>query len=454
MSKFNNSSKNNLIKIITPEDKAILQQIARDQVIEPFEGRKSLETIQKTRSGLEKGVLRIKSVTKKAGKAIKDSKVYEISKNRISQVTKKTSDISQSGFLHDLMQRLNDATDDFQTSIKKHYKDVEEKARKISVTYTRKGLEFLLYEDTESWIIKRANSVLKREDLNTIDKVRELNALDRKQLIDELYPYNSPNFKSLMKTFETSLNVTLGAVVASNIPGTGIGVSIINMAKTLVKLGHRINIMSAIYGYRISSPQSLFKASAMILKSMDDWENNPDHSPIDFQILDQLYLETDEDSESSFYELMEAIVRKDAYIAIPGVGMISLGKINLDDMKIDIVVQNLVENYFNYNHLTSVYTEEEIDRVLHDYRLIYAELLKVGYHKHIRKNQEDSKLTEQEEGRWKTRLKLFARLDLDLKGASTTLDQFASELYSKIESLPDTKKQQFISLEIKQVLAE
>jgi hypothetical protein len=42
------------------EEKYSLQQICRDSIIEPFEGRKGLETIQKTRTGIEKGLGKLK----------------------------------------------------------------------------------------------------------------------------------------------------------------------------------------------------------------------------------------------------------------------------------------------------------------------------------------------------------------------------------------------------------
>ncbi|MBU2512628.1 hypothetical protein KJ966_14930 [bacterium] len=428
-----------LTKTITQLDRNILRQIARDQVIEPFEGRKSLETMQKTRSGMEKGIIKIKSVGKQTGEVIRDSRLYGFSKSKLSQFSKKTGEKVQSKLIRDLIQKLNDATDDLQKSAKNRYRNIEEKARKITITYVKKGLEYLLYEDTEAWILKRANSVLDRQDLNSIEQIRNLSPVERTQLTDILYPHDSPNLKNLIKSFETTVNISLGAIVASNIPGTGIAVSIINMGKTLVKLGHRINIMSAIYGYQISSPQALFKVSASVLKSLDDWDNNPDHTPLDFSLLDELYNKNPDEDESSFYDLMNAVVRKEAYIAIPGVGMISLGKINLDDLKIDIVVKHLVQNYFNYHLYLQNHSELEVHRIIEDFKIIYLELFKIGYHKQIRKLQESMQLKESEK-KWKLRLKLLAGIDLVLRESSTTMDQFASDIYDQIYSLPDIEK--------------
>ncbi len=432
-------SKTHPVKIISQEDRDDLRQIARDQVIEPFEGRKSLETMQKTRTGMERGITKIKSVGLQTGKVIKDSRLYGFSKSKISRLSKKTGEKAQSKLISELIQKLNDATEEFQKSAKNRYKNIEEKAREIAITYTRKGLEVLLYEDTEMWILKRASSILNRPDLDSIEQIRMLSPVERDQLVDALYPYDSPNLKKLVKSFETTVNISLGAIVASNIPGTGIAVSIVNMGKTLVKLGNRINIMSAIYGYRISSPQALFKVSASILKSLDDWDNNPDHVPLDFSELDELYSDDSDEEENSFYDLMNAVVRKEAYIAIPGVGMISLGKINLDDMKIDIVIRHLVQDYFNYHSCLNRYFDVEVDMIIRDYKMIYSELFKIGYHKQVRKLQEAKQLEESDE-KWKLRLKLMAGIDLALNESSTTMDQFAADIYDKIHNLPDKEK--------------
>ena len=183
--------------------------------------------------------------------------------------------------------------------------------------YLKKGLENIVIESDELWILDHVNNILKNAHFTELDQIRTLQIDQRNVLINSIYPYDSRRFQDFSKSFDLTFNLSLGAKVATNIPGTGIAVSLINMAKTLVKLGNRLKIMATIYGYHITDSQALFKASAAILKSLADWENNEEHLPLDPAVLNELYSDNDSTDSAAFQEMIDAIVKKDAYIAIP-----------------------------------------------------------------------------------------------------------------------------------------
>jgi hypothetical protein len=459
---------------LTPEEKYNLQQICRDSIIEPFEGRKGLETIQKTRTNIEKGIGKLKKISKSTRDKIKDSRWLETSKSKLgdlitdakkkSKTTQLPGILTKLNFITDklpqstifkfekLEKKLSDLALELQKATKSGYKNLGTKTKEAALIYTKKGLELLLYEDTESWILGRANKTLSRSDIDSIEKIRNLNHVERNILIDKLYPYDSPNYSILMEKFESGTNITLGAIVATNFPGTGIAVGLFNMGKTLIKLGNRINIISSIYGYKISSPEALFKVSATILKSMDDWEDNIEHIPLSVDILDDLYLQDNQDEKSAFQDLLNAVVKKEAYIAIPGIGMISLGKINLDDFKMDVLIKHLVQNYFNKNQLVHQIGEKQFQTILTDYQLIYSTFMKHQYFQKIRKATEKEKLQKSNK-KWQTRLQLMAGIDFALESASTDLNRFTEDIFEKISGLKkESDKQKIIQIEIERFL--
>ena len=439
-----------------------LQQIARDSVLEPFEGRKSLETIQKARSKIEKGISKAKEVTViakeatgkvkratvKAGNWLKKSNLVGVSKAKLPELTKEVLIPPAPSRVTELLGKIKPILDNFQESAKSTYQTIEEKARAGAMLYTRKGLELLLYEDTEKWILNRANELLESTDFVFIEQIQSLGAADRTYLTDQLYPYDSPILNKFMKSFETTLNVSLGIVVATNLPGTGIAVSLVNIGKTLIKLGNRLNIMAALYGKQISSPQALFRVSAKILQSLDDWENNKDHVPLDPSVIEELFIPDAQESDAAFKELMSAVVKKEAYIAIPGVGMISLGKINLDDLKMDISVKHLTQNYFARQSAIESQGNEKTDQIINDYRQIYIKLLSHDYFTALRKQHETEQI-EQSEKKWQTKLRLIAGLELALKESSLDLDRLVNKIYLTIQSLDEKQREQIIDQEIK-----
>lgn len=436
-----------------PDDLEILQQIARDQVIEPFAGRRSLETIQKTRSGMEKGLGKIKNVSSKAGGWIAKTKLADQSQKKLTKLAKEFRDKSTSETIAGFLEKMNQKTEEIQRIAKKGYSGIEETTKKLTLSFVEKGLEILLYEDSDGWILKRSNKCLNRSDIKELDQIIALSRDDREQLIAELYPYDSQLFKKYVKGFDLSVNIGLGAVVATNIPGTGIAVSLVNMGKTLVKIGNRLNIMSAIYGRRIFSPEALFKVSANIIRSIDDWESNKDHQPLDISLLDELYTERDDENGEGFQELLNSVMRKEAYIAIPGVGMISLGKINMDDLKMDMVIQHLVQNYAEKIQQIEKYGEACVSQIILDFKGIYSTFYVSDYFREVR-GKIASEKSDNKSVKWKDRLKTLTGPDMTLEESSLYLDQKVKQIFLSTHFLEEPFKTEEVRKSVKNAISQ
>jgi len=416
-----------------------LQQIARNRVIEPFEGRKSLETVQKTRNKIEKGILQVKRFLNKTGDWVADSEVAKISKSKASNMVEDFKDSSSQRKLSQVFSRLAGKTASVRQATQSTYSNLEDRTRRFTVSYIRKGLELLMLEDDEKWILDRTNQIFKTTSYSELAQIQALNAEQRSILIEKIYPYDSQKFQIFAKKFDLTFNFGLGVVVATNIPGTGILVSLVNMAKTLIKLGNRLKIMSAIYGYHLKNSHTLFKVSAIILKSLSNWENNDQHLPLEPEVLAELYTDKDVANENAFQEMIDAIVRKEAYIAIPGVGSISLGKITLDDIKMDLVVKHLVRDYFAKKNLEQQMDTQHVEKIISDFMKIYHEFNHQEYFKKARKIKESAHLRLSRK-KWKEKAKMLAGFDLVLDESSIELDQYALEIFHKIRLLNDDKK--------------
>ena len=449
-SEFKPHTYSDIQKKINVNSFELLRQIARDSVIEPFEGRKSLETLQKASAGLEKGVEKIKNFSGKANTWFSETQVVKDSKIKFHKQVKKIQGQTSSSRFSGLFQKTSDLTKDLGERAKTTYSDSQEKVKVIAFEQVKKGLELLLIEDTEAWILKRVEDVLNRK-IKTIDQVENLSIEERKKLVQALYPYDSPAFSQYHKTFETTVNVGLGAIVATNLPGTGIAVSMINMGKTLIKMGNRINIMSAIYGQSISSSQALFQVCTVILKSLQDWEGNPEHIPLDPDILKPLYTKHPEETEDAFQTLLTNIVKKEAYIAIPGVGMMSLGKIGLDDLKMDLLIQHLVENYFAKQELSNLIDIETLNNLLERYQRVYKVFIDQNFFKLSRANQELEK-AEPEESGWKKRIRWITDFDSALEKSSKDLDRFAAEIVAITYDFPQKQADLIAKKEIESII--
>lgn len=430
-----------------------IQQYARNRVLEPFEGRKSLETVQKTRTSIEKSFSWIKAKFNKTGDWVSETEVASSSKSKITDLVKGIKSASAQSRMSGLFDRLNGPANVVKRFTKSKYYEIEERAKTLAREYLKKGLENIVIESDELWILDRVNNILKNAHFTKLDQIRTLQIDQRNALINSIYPYDSQRFQDFARRFDLTFNLGLGAIVATNIPGTGIAVSLINMAKTLVKLGNRLKIMSAIYGYHITDSQALFKASAAILKSLADWENNKEHLPLDPAVLNELYSDNDSTDSAAFQEMIDAIVKKDAYIAIPGIGSISLGKINLDDIKMDLVVKHLVIDHFAKKDILLEIDKHSFLNMTRDFEAIYLEFKKQRYFSLIRKHKESKHLSVSNK-KLKDRLKILVGFDLTLDNALVELDIFSSKIFEKVKNMKPEQKQSSIKKEVGLILSK
>ena len=428
-----------------------MQHIARNRIIEPFEGRKSLETVQKTRGKIEKSISHIKKAINKTGDWVAGSGITQIPKTKLSEFFEDFRESDSPQMFSEFLSKLENKTKGIKQVTQNTYADLEQRAKIMANSYIKKGLELLIMENDVSWILNRANRALGVKNLTELEQIRRLSSDQREVLISSIYPYDSKRFQDFSRKFDLSVNIGLGVIVATNIPGTGIAISLINMAKTLVKLGNRLKIMSASYGYHLEDSQALFKVAAAILESMADWENNEQHVPLDPEVLDPLYSDNIEENQAGFREMIDAIVRKDAYIAIPGVGSISLGKINLDDVKMDLAVKNLVIDYFSKKELLLQFDSHLVNDTIKDFMSIYQEFKNQDYFKVARRKKE-SQLVRSSENKWKEKVKIFAGTDRFLDEFSADLDGYALDVYNNSKSLNSPSKERFIKKEIETIL--
>ncbi|MBU3916829.1 hypothetical protein KKA14_14960, partial [bacterium] len=352
------------VENLKKEDLSVIQSLARNQVIEPFEGRKSLKTLRRTLTTVDKGVATLKTAGRKTGKWINETRIAKSSIYQLSKIKNATS----------ISTRVGNTASEIQKIAMETFNQIESKLKESLVSYIEKGFELLLDDDLETLISDKANQILNHTDFKSLEDIKHLSIPDREKLIDALYPYDNEKLNKLGKSLDISINLILGAVVVTNLPGTGLLISLINIGKTIVKMGNRLTIMSAVYGHQIKSSQELFNVCTKIIKSMENWENDPNHLPVNPEILHKLYQEPAEKEENTFLDLITAVTNKDAYIALPGIGMISIGKINLDDLKIDLVIKRVVRDYFENKRLLVKFDEKQLNRIINDFKNVYSEL--------------------------------------------------------------------------------
>jgi len=228
-------------------------------------------------------------------------------------------------------------------------------------------------------------------------------------------------FKSFGKSLDLSFNLTLGAAAASQLPGTGVAAGALNLVKTLTKLAGRISTLSAIYGFHIPSSAHLFLACSRVLKSIQDFEANPQHRPLDPAILSELYRKEAVDPEG-FGQMLKEALKKEAYMAVPGVGVISLGKIGLDDLMVDQMVLHLVANYFWLLALERELGKKRLAGLLGRWKRIYAALAEQGWFEAVPK-------AGQEAPSWSERLSALANLGEESERKAKAVEQKAAALF-------------------------
>jgi len=434
---------------IHPEDLRRIQQIARDLLMEPFTGNKSLETIQRTRTEMEKGIHRIRSAGSRIGEWISQSRFSAYTQNRAKRFVEELKQKKDSDHWSSHFEKINHIARKIRDYAVTEVNGLEAKTRQLTLALIEKGIDLLLQEDTPDWIIDQARAILNRPDINNMEQIERLTSGERQQLIDEIYPYSSRTFRKYLNRFGTVINIAMGAVVATNLPGTGIAVSIANMGKTLVKIGNRLIIMSAIYGRQISSKTALFKTSATIIGSLEDWESNKQHVPLDPDIIGELYIRRKSDTDNAaFRSLLNSVIRKDAYIAIPGVGMISLGKINLDDIKMDMLIAHLVQNFHERNRLISVYGKTQLQQALDDFSAIYHSLLLFDCIEKLKAMNRSSILKGVSKD-WRTKLRSITGADEMLGGIPQVLDGLAEQIYHEIKGVNEPERSERITAAVR-----
>ncbi|MDT8447501.1 MAG: hypothetical protein RRB13_11480 [bacterium] len=352
---------------IKAEQARWLARIARDQRVEPFFGNRGLELVKTTRGGIEKGMVSAKDATLGAGRWLGGLKWVREGKEKISAAL-------SAGETPEWFTRFDKATEELRQRALSWGGKMGGASGDWSLAVLKWGFELVLYEDTEAWALGRVNRLMPQAKVTTLAQMALLEEVQREAVIAEYYPYDNPTLKRFSKSLDWSLNLALGATAASQLPGSGLAAGLANLAKTLIKLAGRISSMSAVYGYHIPSAEHLFVACAKILKSIEDFESNPEHLPLNLRDFATLY-DPVTASDEGFGEMLKEALKKEAYMAVPGVGVISLGKIGLDDLMVDQMVLHLVGNVFWLGQLETDLGAERVAALLDRWSAIYGALL-------------------------------------------------------------------------------
>ena len=226
---------------------------------------------------------------------------------------------------------------------------------------TEKALSKIFERNIEEQIFQKSEKILNRS-FERIEQLQNLQAEQRELLLEKLYPYDFALSGKIKSFINRTLNISLGLVVATNIPFTGMLVNAITTVKTTIYLANRVHLLSILYGRPVICKEALFAVSARIVSSISDFENNPDHKPLSPQSLANLYQHT---NQSKLYQLLKAATIKDLYISIPFVGSLSLAKISIDEQSITKLTLQLFRNYFSYQELekkiTTAILKKEIE---------------------------------------------------------------------------------------------
>lgn len=360
----------------------LLRQYAKNRVMEPYEGQQGLETYQIARQKLSSGIEKIKGF----GNSLRRIRVESKTWDRISNSIKKSLFYGNISDYIDLLSRKTKTT----------FRDIEQLVRRTSIGFIERGLELATRDDYEAWIVSSAAGIFKRNDITAIEDIKRLTDPERIMLTEMVYPFKSHKYQKLLDSFDVTVNLMLGTVVATNVPGTGLLISLVSMAKTMVRMFHRMGTMSIIHGEKIQNKNQLFRTCAELLRSMEDWETSTDHIPLEPSIISSIYQPPPESEESSIVRLLEAVGIKDMYIAIPGIGMLSLSKINLDEFKINALIKYIVMDYFleteMRGHEKEVYHRHFIEDYCHIYQCMKTDNILTKIRNRL-KDEESSAMT-------------------------------------------------------------
>ena len=343
---------NSKITINDEQFKAI-QQISFYTVFDPFEISEGLKLVRKARVGLENSVIQpvSKKITpyKKPIINFKDSLLTKIKNTSLIKLKNPTKQ------------------PEAYNNLKVKYHKIEQKFKDQLAIQTDRALNFIFEKNLEKIVIQKSQTILKK-NLSKIEQIQFLNQQDRELLLNSLYPFEIALNGKIKKSINSTFNIALGVLVATNIPFTGASVNLITTIKTVIYLSNRIQLLSAIYGYPVICKEALFTVATKIVASVIDYESNPKHQPLSPKIIAELYQFK---SQSTLYELLKKATIKDLYISIPLVGSLSLAKITLDEQSITKLTLQLFKNYFALEKLKKELPTETLNKELSQWKQIY-----------------------------------------------------------------------------------
>lgn len=391
----------------------LIQKIAFSAVYSPFEINEALKLIQKTRAKLETSIVQpiSEKITPYKKKIFKfKDKLFVKIKNSLSKFDNKEKP-------------------PYYIDIKDKYSVIMEKIKEYIAVQTDKAISLIFEKKAEALVIKKAQTMLDIK-ITKIYQIQRLNLSQRQQLLDSLYPFDINLTGKIRKYLNYSFNISLGLVVASNIPFTGATVNLLTTIKTVIYLSNRIQLLSAIYGYPVICKESLFEVATKIVASIIDYENNPKHQPLEPAVIGILY---NYQKDSKLYDLLKKSTIKDLYISIPLVGSLSLAKISIDEESITQLTLHLFQNYYSLELLKKNFSEKIINQEIKKWRDIYQVLKKSDFIKNkqkvfIKDIPNKKKLFDKKILKFIKKIKNFSTEKIDIR---SLLEQEAQNIYSQ-----------------------
>ena len=153
-------------------------------------------------------------------------------------------------------------------------------------------------------------------------------------------------------------------------------------------------------------------------------------------------------------KLLEAAGSKDLYIAIPGIGMLSLGKINLDNYKIDQKVVSLTVDYFLMKRIEQSNNKSFYDQVIRDFKLIYSEMKETAYFSQLRNVKDQPLETKSGKQRLGNLIKSMLGSDPTFGYFSERMNEKASSIFIKLNGLAGEEKAELLKRELKNLMLD
>ncbi len=396
--KVENKKPKNSPNFETPEIQQQIHEIAFYNVFDAFEINEAIKILQTARQKIETSII------------LPASKKIEPYKKNLFQFKDYLS--SKIGAI----QFKKDPDSFFQ----KKYKKLEEKLKNTIAIQTDKALTKIFEKNLEKKILQKSEKILQKP-IRRIEQLQRLKIKERELLLEKMYPFDFALSGKIKKSINQALNLALGLVVATNIPFTGMLVNAITTLKTTIYLANRVHLLSILYGRPAICKEALFAVSAQIVNSINDFENNPKHKPLNPQTLVTLYQHT---NQSKLYQLLKAATIKDLYISIPFVGSLSLAKISIDEQSITKLNLQLFRNYFNYQEIKKKIPEKKLQQEIKFWQCIYA-------------NQKKKKIVQ----------KILSELDNKKGWNSASKKVLAKKILSSIWNLNPQEKKVYLQMQ-------